>query len=62
VRGEEGQWKALGDLFKRRFKGWTAAVLAGGPGLGKDIGLRPRRRIPVRNGPLPARILVFDLF
>ncbi len=62
VQGEEGQWKALGDLLKQRFKGWRAAVLAGGEGLGKDIGLRPRRRIPVRNGPLPARILVFDLF
>jgi putative N6-adenine-specific DNA methylase len=62
VQGDEGQWKALGDLLKQRFKGWKAAVLAGGEGLGKGIGLRPRRRLPVRNGPLPARILVFDLF
>jgi 23S rRNA G2445 N2-methylase RlmL len=62
VRGDEGQWKALGDLLKRRFTGWRAAVLAGGEGLGKGIGLRPRRRLPVRNGPLPARILIFDLF
>jgi putative N6-adenine-specific DNA methylase len=62
VPGEEGQWKALGDLLKQRFKGWKAAVLAGDPRLGKDIGLRPRRRIPVRNGAIPARILVFDLF
>jgi len=62
VQGDEGQWKALGDLLKQRFKGWKAVVLAGGPGLGKGIGLRPRRRLPVRNGPLPARILVFDLF
>lgn len=62
VQGDADQWKALGDLLKRRFTGWKAAVLAGGEGLGKGIGLRPRRRIPVRNGPLPARILVFDLF
>jgi len=62
VQGDEDQWKALGDLLKRRFTGWKAAVLAGGEGLGKGIGLRPRRRLPVRNGPLPARILVFDLF
>ncbi len=38
----------------------------GGPGgradRGKQIGLRPRRRIPVMNGPLEARILLFDLF
>lgn len=56
------QWRALGDLFKQRFKGWKAAVLAGGPDRGKHIGLRPRRRIPVMNGPLEARILLFDLF
>jgi putative N6-adenine-specific DNA methylase len=56
------RWRALGDLLKQRFKGWTAAVLAGGPDRGKHIGLRPRRRIPVMNGPLEGRILVFDLF
>jgi putative N6-adenine-specific DNA methylase len=55
-------WRALGDLFKQRFKGWTAVVLAGGPDRGKHIGLRPRRRIPVMNGPLEGRILLFDLF
>jgi putative N6-adenine-specific DNA methylase len=55
-------WRALGDLLKQRFAGWTAVVLAGGEGLGKQIGLRPRRRFPVRNGALEARILVFDLY
>jgi 23S rRNA G2445 N2-methylase RlmL len=59
---EAGQWRALGDLLKNHFRGWTAVVLAGGEGLGKHIGLRPRRRLPVKNGPLDARILVFDLF
>jgi len=55
-------WRALGDLLKQRFKGWQAAVLAGGEDRGKHIGLRPRRRIPVMNGPLEGRILVFDLY
>jgi putative N6-adenine-specific DNA methylase len=59
---DKEQWKALGDLLKQRFKGWKAAVLAGGPDRGKHIGLRPKRRIPVMNGPLEARILVFELF
>jgi 23S rRNA G2445 N2-methylase RlmL len=62
VQEVEEQWRALGDLLKRRFKGWRAAVLAGGESRGKGIGLRPRRRIPVWNGPLEARILLFDLF
>lgn len=59
---DAGHWRALGDLLKQSFRGWRAAVLAGGEGLGKHIGLRPRRRLPVKNGPLEARILVFDLF
>jgi putative N6-adenine-specific DNA methylase len=56
------RWRALGDLLKQRFKGWKAAVLAGGADRGKHIGLRPRRRIPVMNGPLEGRILLFDLY
>jgi putative N6-adenine-specific DNA methylase len=55
------RWRALGDLLKRGFKGWKAAVLAG-EDRGKHIGLRPRRRIPVMNGPLEGRILLFDLY
>ena len=56
------QWRRLGDLLKQRYSGWTAVVLAGDPSRGKHIGLKPRRRWPVRNGPLDARILVFDLY
>jgi 23S rRNA G2445 N2-methylase RlmL len=59
---DEGHWRGLGDLLKHHFQGWRAVVLAGGEGLGKHIGLRPRRRLPIKNGPLDARILVFDLF
>ncbi len=55
------RWRALGDLLKQRYKGWKAAVLTG-EDRGKQIGLRPRRRIPVMNGPAEGRILVFDLF
>jgi putative N6-adenine-specific DNA methylase len=56
------QWKRLGDLLKQRYKGWRAVVLAGDEARGKWIGLRPSKRIPVRNGPLDARILVFELY
>jgi len=56
------RWRALGDLLKQRYKGWKAAVLAGGEDRGKQIGLRPRRRLSVMNGPLEGRILLFDLY
>ncbi len=56
------QWKKLGDLFKQRYAGWRAVVLAGGRDLGKHIGLRPSFRLPVKNGPLQARILGFELY
>ncbi len=56
------QWRRLGDLLKNRYRGWQAVVVAGGETLGKTIGLRPRRRIPIRNGPLDARLLLFDLY
>jgi 23S rRNA G2445 N2-methylase RlmL len=59
---DAGHWRDLGSLLKHHFQGWRAAVLAGGEGLGKHLGLRPRRRLPVKNGPLDARILIFDLF
>jgi putative N6-adenine-specific DNA methylase len=59
---DAARWHALGDLLKQRYKGWKAAVLAGGEDRGKHIGLRPRRRIPVMNGPLEGRILLFDLY
>jgi len=61
--GADGEaWRSLGDLLKRRYAGWRAVVLAGGEGLGKELGLRPARRIPFRNGPLDARILVLELW
>ncbi len=56
------QWRALGDLFKQRYKGWTAVVLAGDKDKGKFIGLRAARKLTVKNGPLDARILVFKLY
>jgi len=55
-------WRRLGDLFKQRYAGWRCAVIAGEPSYGKHIGLKPKRRIPVKNGPIDARILVFDLY
>ncbi|MEP7012221.1 MAG: RNA methyltransferase [Acidobacteriota bacterium] len=60
--GDPGDlWRQLGDLLKQRFRGYRAVVLAG-ESQGKGIGLKPKRRIPIWNGPLEGRILIFDLY
>ena len=63
TRAEDAvSWSSLGDLLKQRFRGWRAVVLAGDLSGAKHIGLKPKRRLPVWNGPLEARILVFELY
>ncbi|MGH2412204.1 MAG: THUMP domain-containing class I SAM-dependent RNA methyltransferase, partial [Microcystaceae cyanobacterium] len=55
-------YQLLGDLFKQRFKGWTAYVLTGNKELAKQIGLKASRRIPVYNGSLPCTLLKYELY
>jgi len=50
-------WRELGNVLRRRFLGWEGWLLAGEPKWGKKLGLRPRRRHVVYNGPLEARLL-----
>jgi putative N6-adenine-specific DNA methylase len=52
----------VGDVLKQRFAGWSAAVLAAEASPYKAIGLKPRRTIELRNGSLPCRLLLFDLY
>jgi putative N6-adenine-specific DNA methylase len=58
----EGFYRRLGDRLKRHAVGSTAWLLVGNPQLAKRIGLRPRRRIPLYNGPIECRLLRFDLY
>jgi putative N6-adenine-specific DNA methylase len=62
LASSDDDWRRLGDQLKQRYTGWRCALVAGAPSFGKHLGLRPRRRIPVRNGPLDAKILVLDLY
>lgn len=47
----------IGNRLRRHWLGWVAYVLVGDTGLAKKLGLRPTRRIPIRNGSLEARLL-----
>ncbi len=47
----------LGDVLRQRFMGWTAWILVGSTKQTGAIGLKPSRRIPIKNGPLDARFV-----
>ncbi len=59
--GESGElgplYELLGDVARRRFPGWTAWILSGNPALVKRLGLRPRSRHVLYNGPIESRLL-----
>ena len=49
--------KQLGDVLRERFSGWDAAVLAGSPDAGLELGIRAERVHTVWNGALECRLL-----
>lgn len=55
-------YAAMGDDLKARCTGMRAAVFTGNPELARQIGLHPSRRIPMWNGALECRLLLYDLY
>lgn len=55
-------YTTLGNIFKQRFKGWTAFILTGNKELAKKVGLRTSRRIPVYNGTIACTLLKYELY
>jgi 23S rRNA (guanine2445-N2)-methyltransferase / 23S rRNA (guanine2069-N7)-methyltransferase len=49
--------KELGGVLRTRFGGWEAAILAGSPDAGLELGLRAERVHTVWNGALECRLL-----
>lgn len=58
----EKLYRKIGEVFKRRFAGWTAYLLAGDLELAKKVGLKPARRFVLFNGPLECRLLKYELY
>ena len=56
------QYRKIGEVFKRRFTGWTAYLLAGDQDLARLVGLKPSRRFVLFNGPLECRLLKYELY
>jgi putative N6-adenine-specific DNA methylase len=65
--GEARRWvplyKALGDLMKRdTAKPATGAVLTASAELAKEVGLRPKRKVPITHGGLDCTFCIYDLY
>lgn len=58
----EQLYRKIGEVFKRRFAGWTAYLLAGDLELARLVGLKPSRRYVLFNGPLECRLLKYELY
>jgi putative N6-adenine-specific DNA methylase len=52
----------IGDVMKKRCRGWTGYVLTGNLELAKYIGLKASRRFVLFNGPIECRLLKYDLY
>lgn len=63
--GEESEliklYSLLGATLKNRFAGWKAAVFTARPDLGPRLGLRASDLYSLYNGPLAAKLLLFDV-
>lgn len=55
-------YKEIGDFMKHHAQGYTGAVFTGNAEMIKPIGLKPRARYQLFNGPIEGRLLVFDLY
>jgi len=64
--GDEEQLRELycqiGDIMKKRCRGWTGYVLTGNLELAKYIGLKASRRIVLFNGAIECRLLKYELY
>ena len=44
------------------FAGWRAVLLAAEDAPYKFIGLKPTKKIPLLNGSVPVKLLIFDIY
>ena len=57
----ENLYKTLGDRLKKHYEGWSAGVFTAHPDLAKKMGIRARKQYHLFNGPIPCRLLNFDI-
>lgn len=55
-------YRDIGDWLKTACGGWNAALFTGSLPLSRQVGLKPYARMPMFNGKLESRLLLFELF
>ncbi len=55
-------YRAIGDFMKHHAAGYTGAVFTGNAEMVKEVGLKPRTKVTLFNGPLECRLLLYDLY
>jgi putative N6-adenine-specific DNA methylase len=58
----QNTYQQIGDFFKEKCAGYWGYVFTGNPDLGKQIGLRTKRKLPLFNGQLECRLLEYELY
>lgn len=54
-------YRHLGEALRKHFEGWRVGVFTGNPDLGKAVGIRSQRRYKLFNGPIPSKLILFDV-
>jgi putative N6-adenine-specific DNA methylase len=57
-----GLYQGIGDFFKKRCGGHRGYIFTGNATLGKQVGLRTKRRISFYNGEIECRLLEYELY
>lgn len=55
-------YQKIGDSLKKNFAGSRVCMLVGNELLWKSIGLKPTRKIPMLNGKLESRFVIYDIY
>lgn len=55
-------YKEIGDVLKKRCRGYTAYLFTGNLELAKSVGLKATRRIVLFNGPIECRLLKYEMY
>ncbi len=57
-----GLYREIGDFFKKRCGGYQGYLFTGNASLGKQVGLRTKRRITFYNGEIECRLMEYELY